>query len=301
VLLDQLAAIGGPKVEEVTPAEARELYRAFASLTPMPEVASLDEHGVGDITVHVIRPLGVEDTDGPLPVLVWYHGGGWTIGDLTTSDATAAELANSAGCVAVNVGYRLAPEHPFPTPLNDCFAALEWVVANATALHIDANRLAVGGDSAGGNLAAAVCLLAAERGGPDIRFQLLVNPALDARCSHPSYRENGEGYLLTAATMHWFWANYLGGDGDPEAPLVSPLYAPEATLADMPPALIITGEFDPLRDEGEAYAHRLSQAGVLAEASRYDGMIHNFLTMPAILEAGRKAVDEAAHALRAAL
>jgi acetyl esterase len=299
VLLEQLEAIGGPKLEEVSPAEARELYRAFASIGPVPEVAAIDEHAVGDVAVHVVRPLGVEGAAG-LPVVVWFHGGGWTIGDLSTSDATAADLANSSGCVVVNVDYRLAPEHAFPTPLEDCYAALQWVVANAASLGVDPARLAVGGDSAGGNLAAALCLLAAERGGPSIRFQLLVYPAVDARRSYPSYRENADGYFLTAAAMEWFWGHYLG-DADPETALASPLYADEAALAGLPAALVITAEFDPLRDEGEAYGQRLAQAGVIVEISRYDGMIHGFFAMPSILEAGRKAIDEAAHALRAAL
>jgi acetyl esterase len=197
-----------------------------------------------------------------------------------------------------NVDYRLSPEHPFPTPLRDCYAAVQWVADHAADLAVDPHRLAVGGDSAGGGLAAAVCLLARDQGGPAIRFQLLVYPAVDGRRSYPSFRANGEAYLLTADTMSWFWDNYLG-DADPEDPLASPLYAPD--LGGLPDALVLTAEFDPLRDEGEAYGERLHQAGVIAHTSRYDGMIHGFFVMPAIFDAGRKAVDEAARALRAAL
>ena len=301
VLLDQLALLDGPRLEELSPAEARTAYNAFASITPVPETARRIDEKVpvegGEIDVHVFWPMGASETD-PLPVLVWLHGGGWTVGDLSTSDPSAAELANASGIVVANVDYRLAPEHPFPTPLEDCYTAVQWVVDHAGDLGVNQRRLAVGGDSAGGNLAAAVCLLAKQLSGPDIRFQLLVYPVTDGRMSYPSFRENGEGYLLTAGTMEWFWANYLG-DADPQDPLASPLYAED--LEGLPPALVITAEFDPLRDEGEAYAQRLKQAGVLAHASRYDGQIHGFFGLSGILDGGRKAVDEAARALRAAL
>lgn len=301
VLLDQMAAIEGPKLEDLPPPEARTLYAAFASMAPVPETAAVKDLSIpvdgGAITARLFVPMGAEG-DGALPVLVWFHGGGWVVGDLSTSDATAAGLANSSGCAVVNVDYRLAPEHPFPTPLEDSFAAVQWVADHAGELGVDPSRLAVGGDSAGGNLAAAICLLARERGGPDIRFQLLVYPAVDAERSYPSYRENGEGYFLTASTMDWFWDCYLGETGR-QTPLASPLYDPD--LAGLPSALVITAEYDPLRDEGEAYAARLSQAGVIAEASRYEGQIHGFVGMASFLEAGAKAVDEAARALRAAL
>ena len=300
-LLDQLALLDGPALEELTPAEARTTFAVLAALTPMPETARRIDGRVpvedGEIDVHVFWPMGADDSQ-PLPVLVWFHGGGWTVGDLSTSDATAADLANSSGIVVANVDYRLSPEHPHPRPLEDCYAAVQWVVDHAGDLAVDQRRLAVGGDSAGGNLAAAACLLAKELGGPNIRFQLLVYPCTDGRMSYPSFRENGEGYLLTAKTMEWFWGNYLA-DTDPEAPLASPLYASE--LEGLPAALVITAEFDPLRDEGEAYAERLRQAGVLVQASRYDGQIHGFFGLPGILEGGRKAIDEAAQSLRAAL
>lgn len=300
-LLDQMAAFEGPALQDMTPEQARTTFRAFAALMPVPETGAVADHSVpvdgGEITVRVFSPLE-HDRQNPLPVLVWFHGGGFTVGDLATSDATAAELANSTGCVVANVDYRLAPEHPFPGPLEDCYAAVQWVVDAAADLGVDSARVAVGGDSAGGNLAAAVCLLARERGGPAIRFQLLVYPCLDPRRSYPSYRENGEGLLLTASVMEWFWHNYLG-DGDPEAPLAAPIYAPD--LGGLPPALVVTAEYDPLRDEGEAYAERLRQAGVIAESSRYDGQIHGFVGLYGMFDAGRKAVDEISRALRAAL
>jgi acetyl esterase len=301
VILDQIAAIDGPSLEDMAPPEARVLYAAFMSMAPVPETAAVSDVEIpvegGSIRGRFFLPMG-HDPVNPLPVLVWFHGGGWVVGDLTTSDATAAELANASGCAVVNVDYRLAPEHPFPTPLEDCYAAVQWVVDHAGDLGVDQRRLAVGGDSAGGNLAAAVCLLARELGGPEIRFQLLLYPAMDGRRSYPSYRENGDGYFLTASTMDWFWASYLG-DTDPETPLASPLYAPDVGC--LPSALVITAEYDPLRDEGEAYAARLSQSGVIAEVSRYEGQIHAFVGLSSFLEAGAKAIDEAAQALRAAL
>jgi acetyl esterase len=300
-LLDQMALLESPSLEDLSPVEARAAFQGFGALLPAVEAARTQDVDVpvagGAITARVHWPMGVESSE-PLPALVWLHGGGWTVGDLATSDSTAAELANTAGCVVVNVDYRLAPEHAFPGPLEDCYAAVQWVADHAGDLAVDGRRLAVGGDSAGGNLAAAVCLLARERGGPELRFQLLVYPATDGRMSYPSFRENGEGYFLTADTMRWFWANYIG-DQDPEAPLASPLYAGD--LASLPPALVITAEFDPLRDEGEAYGERLRQAGVLANVSRYDGQIHGFFALSQLFDAGGKAMDEAARALRAAL
>jgi acetyl esterase len=304
-LLDQLAAIGGPKLEELPPPEARLAFNAFATMVPQAAAARTSDHRVpvsgGEIDVRLHWPLGAEDAAEPLPVLVYLHGGGFTVGNLETSDSTATELANASGCAVVNVDYRLAPEHPFPTPLEDCYAALSWVVDHAGALGVDGARIAVGGDSAGGNLSAAVCLLAKQRGGPAVRFQLLIYPCVDARMSYPSIKQNGEGYLLTETGMRWFWDNYLAGGADPEDPLLSPVYASVDDLAGLPPALVITAEYDPLRDEAEAYAERLRQAGVPVETSRYDGMVHGFVPMSQMWDAAQKAVDEAARALRAAL
>jgi acetyl esterase len=300
IILDQLAESGAPDLFKLTPVEARAQYAAFASLAPLEPVARTESvqipvAGGVALTAHVFTPEAATGA-----VLVWLHGGGWVIGDLTTSDATATELANASGCTVVNVDYRLAPEHPFPTPLEDAYAAVRWVADHADELGVDPTRLALGGDSAGGNLTVATALLARERGGPDIRFQLLVYPALDARMSYPSIRENGKRLFLTADSMRWFWGHYLG-DHDPEDPHASPLYADDAVLAGLPPALVITAEYDPLRDEGEAYSERLRQAGVDATTSRYDGQIHGFMGLSALLKDGRQAVDEAGAALRAAL
>jgi acetyl esterase len=232
-------------------------------------------------------------------VLVWFHGGGFVLGSIEVSDVTCRDLAVQAGVVVVSVGYRLAPEHPYPAGLDDCYAALVWVTATAGDLGVDPRRVAIGGDSAGGNLAAVVALAARDRGGPDVRFQLLVYPVTDALMSYPSTRDNGQGHMLTDDAMKWFIELYLGEQGDPKDPLVSPIYADD--LAGLPPALVITAEYDPLRDEGEAYGARLQQGRVAAKVSRYDGMIHGFFSMGAFIEAARPAPAEAADAIRRAL
>jgi acetyl esterase len=229
---------------------------------------------------------------------VFAHGGGFVFCDLDTHDGICRAMANGVGAIVVSVDYRLAPEHTCPAALDDALVALTWAVENAELLGVDASRVAVGGDSAGGNLAAALCLRVRDEFGPDIDFQLLVYPVIDCTLSHPSIEENGEGYFLTKDTMVWFVGHYLGST-DAKDPYVSPLHA--ESLADLPPALVITAEFDPLRDEGEAYAAALREAGVEVEAVRYDGQIHGFLGLAALLEDGMHALDRAGLAVRAAL
>jgi acetyl esterase len=209
------------------------------------------------------------------------------------------KLAAGSGLTVVSVDYRLAPEHTFPCAAEDCYAAARWVAEHAGDLGVDGSRLAVAGDSAGGNLAAVTSLLARDRGAPTIAFQLLVYPVIDATMSFPSIKENGEGYLLTAADMAWFYDHYAGTDTDRKNPMLSPLYAPD--LTGLPPALVMTAEYDPLRDEGEAYADALQQAGVSARASRYDGLVHGFFGLDAIVPATTAAMEEATAALRNAL
>ena len=300
-LLDQIASLGGPPIQELGVTQARALLEGFAAVGgPPAEVARVEDRTfagpAGDVPVRIYRPT---DEAGPQPVLVWFHGGGWVLGSIEGSDLTCRELAVRAGVVVVSVGYRLAPEHPYPSGVDDCFAALVWVAAAAGELGVDPARVAVGGDSAGGNLAAVVALAARDAGGPSVRFQLLVYPVTDALMSYPSMRDNGQGYMLTDDSMKWFVELYLGDHGDPKDPRVSPIYADD--LSGLPPALVITAEFDPLRDEGEAYGARLQQARVAAKVSRYDGMIHGFFGMGAIVEAARPATAEAADALRRAL
>ena len=300
-VLDQLASLNGPPIQELGVTEARALLERLAAIGgPPAEVARVEERTfagpAGDVPVRIYRPT---DDAGPQPVLVWFHGGGWVLGSIEGSDLTCRNLAAQSGVVIVSVGYRLAPEHPYPSGLGDCYAALVWVTATAGDLGVDPDRVAVGGDSAGGNLAAVVALAARDRGGPAVRFQLLVYPVTDALMSHPSVRDNGQGYMLTDDSMKWFIELYLGERGDPKDPLVSPVYADD--LSGLPPALVITAEYDPLRDEGEAYGTRLQRDRVAAKVSRYDGMIHGFFSMGAIVDAGRRATAEAADALRGAL
>src|SRR4051794_23010901 len=301
--LDQLAAAGGPQLNEMSPAEARQMMEMVNSLTgPGPELPSVEDITIpgsdGPIPARVYRP----STDGPLPALVWIHGGGWVIGSVAGSDSTCRHLASRADVTVVSVEYRLAPEHPFPAPVRDSYDAVRWVVDNAASLGIDPARVAVGGDSAGGNLSAVTTLIAVERGGPPIAFQLLVYPATDLLRSYPSHKENGEGYLLTSDAIEWFTDHYLSGEeNDVKDKLVSPLYADEVELGSLPPAFVITAEFDPLRDEGEAYAKRLEQAGVPVRTLRVSGQIHGFFGMVGIMDAADAAVTEAANALRQAL
>ena len=298
-LLDQIASLGGAGMHTLPPAEARAMYEAFRTAGGGDQtVATRDTTIVGphgDIPLRIYTPATGE---APWPVVVHYHGGGWVIGSIETHDAACRDLAAAAEVVIVSVDYRLSPEHPFPEPLDEAYAALEWAAAKAADLGVDASRLAVAGDSAGGNLAAAVCLVARDRGGPPIAFQLLVYPATDLTMSQPSVVENGEGYLLSDDDMRYFTGHYLG-DADPRDPLASPLHAED--LTGLPPALVLTAEFDPLRDEGEAYAERLREAGVPVELRRYDGLIHGFFSLRQLVPAAQPSLDLAAEALRRAL
>lgn len=300
VLLDALASAGTAPLHTLSPREARAAYAALAQArTGTGDVVATEDHVVpgpgGDVPVRVYRPEGA---DRPAPVCVFFHGGGWVIGSVETHDALCTALAARSGAVVVSVEYRLSPEAPFPAPLDDCFAATRWVTDHATELGVDPDRLAVAGDSAGGNLAAAVALRARDEGGPTIAFQLLVYPVVDHSFDQPSYVENAEGYFLTADAMRWFSGHYLGGTA-PTDPLAAPLHAPDLTR--LPPALVVTAEYDPLRDEGEAYGARLAEAGVEATVRRHDGMVHGFVSMYALVDQGSEALDECAAALRHAL
>ena len=296
-VIEQVEALGLPPVNEVSPAEARANFEARPR-APGPEVARVEDRTApgpaGDIPVRVYTPEG----QGPFPMLMWYHGGGWVIGNVRTHDAICRHLARQAQCLVVSVDYRLAPEHKFPAAADDCYAATQWAADNASALNGDAARLAVGGDSAGGNLSAVVSLMARDRGGPALVHQLMVYPVTEFRLDTPSYSQNADGYLLTRDAMVWFWGHYLGNEGDGAEPYASPMRAAE--LSGLPPALVITAEYDPLRDEGEAYAKLLEQAGVHTACTRYDGMVHGFFGMPDLLDKGREAIAEASAALREA-
>ena len=294
-ILDMMAAAGMGNLTEGTAQEVRARSEAMPRI-PGPEVAAVADHKIagplGDIPVRVYTPEGV----GAKPAIVWFHGGGWVIGSVDGSDGSVRGLANATGCVMVSVDYRLAPETKFPGPAEECFAATKWVAENAAMLGVDASRIAVGGDSAGGNLAAAVAQMAKARGGPGLGFQLLVYPVTDFAFDTPSYTENAEGLLLTQEGMRWFWDHYLSSPADGANPMASPARATD--LSGLPPAHVITAEFDPLRDEGEAYAAKLRAAGVAATCTRYDGMIHGFFGMTAAVDKAKEAVAESAARVR---
>jgi acetyl esterase len=299
-LLARMAAAGNPPLERQSVAEARRLHAAGAATLhgpPVPVAGAADRTipgPAGDLRVRVYTPHG----EPPFPIVVWFHGGGWVVGTLDTFDPICRALSAAAPAVLVAVDYRLAPEHRFPAAVEDCYAATLWASRNAAALGGTQQRLAVAGDSAGGNLAAVVALGARDRGGPAIAFQLLVCPVMDAAMDTASYREKADGYYLTAAGMRWYWDHYLGG-ADGSRPDASPLRA--AFLGGLPPALVVTAEHDPLRDEGEAYAARLRDAGVPAALSRYPGMVHGFYRWRAVTPTADACLEEAAAALRAAL
>lgn len=247
----------------------------------------------GELAIRIYRPQG----QAPFPMVVYFHGGGFVLGGIDSHAHICRELANRASALVVSVDYRRAPEHRFPAAVDDAYAAVCWVAEHAAAFDGDGRRLAVAGDSSGANLAAISALRCRDEGGPPLRFQLLVYPGVEARYLHPSRRENAQGYFLTEDAIEWFYTQYLRSDADRDHPWVSPLRAPD--LHRLPPALVVTAEFDPLRDEGEAYALRLAQAGVASRARRYDGAIHAFFGGATAI--GREALTEAASALQSAL
>ena len=298
-LLDLLAGAGPTEVENLDPVTFREAFAGTALAGSHPDVLPAKEDRTitgpgGDLVLRIYRP----EVEGPLPIVVYAHGGGWVIGDLETHDALCEHLASDTPAVVVAVDYRRAPESRFPAAADDMLAAVSWAAEHAQELGGDRNRLAVAGDSAGGNLAAVTAVAARDAGGPAIAFQLLIYPVCDLTMAQPSYVENAEGFMLEAKVMEWFVAAYLG-DQDPRNPGASPLFVED--LSGLPPALIITAEFDPLRDEGEAFAERLTGAGVPTVLSRYDGTIHGFLSLDAMLASGRAGMAEAVAALQDAL
>ena len=294
-VLDQVAALGLPPNHTVSPEEARVNMLARPRAAG-PEVAKVENrtipNGGYQVPVRIYTPQGA----GPFPILSWFHGGGWVIGNLETADATARHLAVQAECVVVSVDYRLAPESKFPVPFDDCYAATAWVAQNAASINGDPTRIAVGGDSAGGNLAAAVSIAARDRRGLPLTFQLLVYPVTERDYETGSYQRNANGYSLTMDAMKWYWDHYLSNEADASNPYAAPMAAKD--LSGLPPALVITAEFDPLCDEGEAYAEKLKAAGVSTTASRYDGMIHGFFGMSGVVDKAERAVAEAAMGLK---
>ena len=310
-LLERVAKAGLPAYHEVPPAVARRLYRdARGALTPDPpaiESAQLllapgpagasGGPASGPVPVRAYRPKGA-GKDEVLPALVYFHGGGWVIGDLDTHDVVCRTLANGARCAVFSVEYRKAPEAPFPAAVDDCFSALSFVFANSNSLRVNPTQIAVGGDSAGGNLATVMALMAREAGAPAISFQLLIYPGADMRMKHPSIKRNGEGYLLTEKVMVYFRGHYVPREADWQDWRVSPLLA--KSLKGLPPAYVLTAGFDPLVDEGREYAERMQKEGVPVEYKNYPDMVHGFITMGRVLDTASAALADCARALKKA-
>ena len=302
--IDLLEQRGVPPTHTLTPADARKFYRERRAITqPEPgevaEVRELQADGPhGPIPMRLYRPRGSAAAS-VLPVLVYYHGGGWTIGDLDTHDTLCRELCNLSGCAVVAVDYRMGPEHRFPAAVDDVLAATRWVRREAVVLGVDPARLAVGGDSAGGNLAAVVAIAARDAGDLPVAFQLLIYPATDMRCVHPSHTTNGQGYLLTSDTIRYFHDQYITDAAHDLDWRASPLLRED--LAGLPPALVLTAGYDPLRDEGLDYARALTAAGNRTSYVCFERQIHGFITMGRLLDEANAAVSMCAAELRRAL
>jgi acetyl esterase len=308
VLLDR--GTGVPATNTLSVAEARKLYEARSALmAPPAEIGAVKEQNIagpgGALRLRIYRPLSHGPSPlgpsplGPLPLLVFFHGSGFVLCSLDTHDGICRNLCAGAGCIVVSVDYRLAPEAKFPAPLDDCVFATRWAADHADELGADGSRIAIGGDSAGGNLAAATALRLRDEGGPALCGQLLIYPVTDFHTpGTASYRDNAEGYGLTRDTMIWFWNHYLADPADATNPYASPLRA--TILARLPPALVVTAEFDPLRDEGEAYAEQLRAAGVPARMSRWDGMNHGFFFWVGVVDKAGAAMAESCAWLREA-
>ena len=273
----------------------RQLHGPLEHVTSITDYVVPGEHA---LTVRAYVPAGA-DTAHPLPAIVFAHGGGWCLCSLDLYDNPCRALANATGCVIFSVDYRLAPEHKFPVPLNDFYRALCWVADEAEMLGIDAKRLAVGGDSAGGNLAAAAALMARDQAGPALAHQLLLYPTLDFAFDTPSYQRYAEGHSLTREAMRFCWSAYLNEPADGANAYAAPLRA--TSLKDLPPATVLVCEYDPLHDEGEAYARYLRDDGVAAQCVQLDGMIHASMHMPGLTPAARGLFDVAGKAMRQAL
>jgi acetyl esterase len=298
--IDTAVAMGIKPAYQLSIEEGRRALEARAALMnqtlePVHEVAERVIPGPGgDLKLRIYRP----DRAGPLPVLAYYHGGGWVRGSLDTHEPLCRALTNQVGCLVVSVDYRLAPEAKYPAAVDDCYAATCWVAEHARELGVDASRLAVGGDSAGGNLAAVISQLARDRGGPPIKFQLLLYPVTGYDFETESYRQNAEGYMLERQDMIWYWQQYLPNEAAAREPYAAPLLG---DLRGLPPAHVTTAEYDPLRDEGMAYAEALRAAGVPTTSRCYEGLIHGFYGMAAVVDRARQARDETAEALRQGL
>jgi acetyl esterase len=303
-LLDLAAAANRPAWNSLSPEAARQQYLVLRppAQGPRPAGVNVVDRTIpgpgGPLALRLYRPASAA-ADAKLPALVFAHGGGWVFGNLESHDVLCAQLALDAGISVAAIDYRLAPEARFPGAFDDAVAGLQWVAANGASIGVDATRLAIGGDSAGGNLAAAVAIWARDNGGPRLRLQILAYPVTDAVARTDSYRRFYDGYGLNAETMEWFFDHYTPDKSARGDWRVSPLRA--ASLAGLPPALVITAGYDPLRDEGRAYAWRLQQEGTMADLVEFGGMLHGFLSAPMLLHGARRGTAICAAALREAL
>jgi acetyl esterase len=297
--LKGVADSGLRPLNEMTVDEARAAYAAVVADCGLraETLADISDRTIagsgGNIPIRIYTPEG----SGPFPMLVYFHGGGWVLGGLNAVHGPCTALANRAHAMVVSVDYRLAPEHPFPAAVNDCYAATKWTADNAALINGDAERIAVAGDDAGGSLAAVISVLAREAGSPSLMFQLLLYPFTNVDFATSSYEKYGQGYFLTINLINWFQRHYLTGEHDADDWRASPMRAPD--LSGLPPTHVITAEFDPLRDEGEAYAARLRSSRVEATVKRYDGQIHSFATsLAGVIDEGRTVIEEVGMRLR---
>ena len=309
-VITKLGSLGGKPIETLTPVEARAqplpgeavaaVLKDEGKSAQPPQVANVENRKIpgpgGEIPIRVYTPEG----SGPFPALVYIHGGGWVIASIDAYDVSARALAKQANCVVVSVGYRLAPEHKFPAAPEDCYAATQYVTDHPGEFNVDASKVAVGGESAGGNLTTVVCMMAQQRGGKMPVHQLMVYPVTDYAFDTESYKENAKATPLNADMMRWFWKYYLPDPSDGDNPLASPLRASKEMLSKLPPATVITDQIDPLRSEGKAYADKLKEAGVDVAYRNYDGVTHEFFGMAAVVDNAKKAEAFAADRLKSA-
>ncbi|MDQ2686213.1 MAG: alpha/beta hydrolase [Thermoproteota archaeon] len=308
VFLEKIQKNSDPPLYKMSPDQARSVLSSLQSGSTTMTVPAVDSHDYiisgrnsKNISIRIVRP--VDSANKTLPIIIYFHGGGWVLGGIDTHDRLVRELSNSINAGIVFVNYSRSPEAKYPVALEEAYDSLKWISENANSLSLDPTRLAVAGDSVGGNMATAVTMLAKIRGGPRILYQVLFYPVTNANFDTQSYQDYQDGYFLTREAMKWFWDSYISNETDLKEPTVSPLLASTEQLSGLPSALVITGEFDVLRDEGEAYAHKLMDAGVRVTACRYHGTIHDFVMLNDITRtpAARGAIEQASHKLRRVL
>ncbi|WP_019412638.1 alpha/beta hydrolase [Paenisporosarcina sp. TG20] len=296
--LEQMNTMPAASMDQITPEAMRSLENAQLAAQQKETVEKVEDITIPLAGRNIPIRLYIPKGEGPYPALVFYHGGGWVLGSIESHDAICRELANLAACVVISVEYRLAPEHKFPSAVNDAYESLEWVASHAAELGIDPDRIAVGGDSAGGNLATVACLIAKERNGPHVVHQLLLYPSAGPATDYPSMAENGEGYLLTGEMMKWFQSHYLQNAEDRIHPYLSPILSDN--LEGLPSTTILTAQYDPLRDVGIAYAEKLQSHGVEVFHKNYEDLIHGFANFTSFVPEARQAVVDGTEELKKA-